>query len=538
LTRVPLVVALAAGALLAASAPASLESGIAWADQSLSHDDALILAVCEGVVHLFEQDADEIWPGYDLSRQPFMVYVPDRWALLFSCGADTGGFGPPPPSWPDLGVRVCYREGQLGNLVGQRAFGYEAGGTKTVAVGFQEPFPEPLDDIELKMFGYIVHEAFHQYQDGAFGEIEWAREQLYPTDDAENAALAYLEMALLKEAILAGSEGDPERAKSATSQFVAVRALRWGRGDEYLPVYEGGMEVREGTARYVELRCLDLARQLDYVSAVPGPPPLTVALAAGALPGSLLEDLARSMADDAVPVEDMPRNRIYPVACAQGYLLDFFGVDCKALAEQETPDFRYARLLADRLGLTEEDYPALADEAKAAHDYTSLVAAARRVIGEHLDEYAAAMEAFDGQTGRRIEITFDSNGLYRSRYSSATKLVVDRGAREYCDHYDVYTLERDGTFFELHDAALLEENDYDGRIKTIVFYAPSIDQAVLSGEPLADKGALAGTADAAVLPGRELSSIELSGDGFELKHDGPCTIEADEDAVRIDLNVR
>ncbi|MCK4410187.1 MAG: hypothetical protein KAW67_08880 [Candidatus Eisenbacteria sp.] len=508
------------------------------ADDALTNMELDILRVCEGVIQLFASHAADIWPGYDLSERPFLVYIPDRWALLMNCGDGAEGFGPPPRNWPDVGAEVCFKEGQVGNLVGQLAFGYDAGGVRTVAVGFPESMSESFEDLELKMLAYVVHEAFHEYQDEVFGDIEWAREQEYPIEDVENAALAYLEMALLVDAVEAAWADDAGLASEATAQFVAVRAHRWARADSFIATYEGGKETREGTARYVELRCLDFARVLDYESSVRDAPPLMDDLAHAALPGYLLDDFRDSMRDGAIPVEDLPRNRIYAVASAQGFLLDYFDVDWQPEAERSTLDFTYASLLGERLGLSQEDHAALIESAKARHGYPELLAAAGRSIESHLAAYREASAVFEQQQGTRIEIAFDTNGLYRSRATSATRLVVDRGAHELCHRYDVYTLERDGTFFELHDAGLLEVNDYDAYRKTVVFYAPSVDTVTVDGDASAAPASTASVTDEHGAEGRHFTALRIVGDGFELTHDGPGTITVGASGMVVDLTAK
>jgi len=534
MTRTLLILAATVAVLtVSATTAAPLE-----ADDALTDMEFDILRVCEGVIQLFEHHSGDIWPGYDLARQPFLVYIPERWALILNCGNEAEGFGPPPPSWPDVGTDVCYKEGQVGNLVGQLAFGYDAGGVRTVAVGFPESISESFEDLELKMFAYVVHEAFHEYQDEVFGDIEWAREQEYPIEDVENAALAYLEMALLADAVEAAWADDTRLADEATAQFVAVRAHRWARADSYIATYEGGKETREGTARYVELLCLDFARVLDYESSVPDAPSLRDGLAQAVLPGFLLDDFRESMLNGAIPIEDLPRNRIYPVASAQGFLLDYFDVDWQPEAERSTLDFTYARLLGERLGLTEEDHAALIEAAKARHGYPNLLAAAERSIENHLAAYSEALTVFEQQQGSRIEIAFGTNGLYRSRATSATKLVVDRGAHELCDRYDVYTLEHDETFFELHDAGLLEVNDYDGYRKTIVFYAPSVETVTVDGDAIAAPASAAPVTDKRDAEVRRFTALRMVGDGFELTHDGPGTITVDASGMVVDLTAK
>jgi hypothetical protein len=537
-----LVAALPAGAHERGDNEAAL-SGIpepAPARSELTEMQRDVLRVCEGVVKLFDRHADEIWPGFDLSSQPFLVYIPNQVALLVNCEGSVEDYAAYPPGWPDLGARVCFREGPVEKLAGQLVFGYDAGGVRTVAIGFPESLPVSFEDPELKMLGYVVHEVFHEHQDQVFGEIEWAREQEYPVEDVENAALAYLEMALLVDAVDSAWADDHDAASEAIAQFTAVRDLRWGRTDDFVRIYEGGKETREGTARYVELKCLDLAGGMEYASSIPDAPPLHGALAHGRLPGSLLVDFRDSMVDGAVPVEDLPRNRIYPVAGAQAFLLDYLGVEWKPEAEGSTADFTYAGLLRDQLGLDEEVYPSLVETAMATHDYPMLVAAAEREVAGHRARYDDAVAAFEAQTGTRIEIRFNSNGLYRSRVTSAPKIVVDRGLHEFCSRYDVYTLERDETFFTLSDSGLLEVNEYDDYAKTVVFCAPSVSKIVVDGTAVdaSPEGRLdldgSGSAGSGTVF-RSFSTLNIVGDGFELTHEGSGTVRGTSDGIEVDL---
>lgn len=524
-----------AGALSAAEAlPGSTDPDSTGAGPALTDMGRDMLRICEGVVELFSEHADDIWPGYDLSAQPFLVYIPGEFALLLNCGDGAEGFEPYPGDWPAVCEHACYAGGQVDNLVGQLVFGYDAGGVRTVAIGFPESVPPAFEDLELRMLGFVVHEAFHEYQDRVFGEIEWAREQQYPIEDIENSALAYLEMATLVDAVEAAWADDTERLRGAASQFVAVRSHRWDRAGSFVRTYEGGKETREGTARYVELRCLDLARGLEYETSVTGTPPLPAQLGKGALPASLLRDFRDSMVDGAVPIEDLRRNRIYPVASAQGFLLDHLGADWKAEVRLATAQFTYARILADELGLQEEAYPRMLEEAKARYGYPDLLEAAGRVLGGHRSAYDEAITQFEAQGGTRLEITFDTNGLYRSRSSSARRIVIDRGVHEFCDHYDVYTLERDGTFFELHDAALLEVNDYGAKRKTVVFLVPGIPAIEVDGEDLAVPPAQESSRGDHDAP-RSASRLRVAGEGFELTHEGPGTIGVGPGRIEVDL---
>jgi hypothetical protein len=512
------VTALLAAVLLAAT-------GVVAVAAEPSEYERDVLAICEGVIRLFEEAPDALWPGYNLAERPFVVYVPEKWALLFNAGRDVEGFGPCPTGWPDLSADVLYHEGSYGDLVGQLAFDYDLDGIRTVAIGFPESLPSSLDNAEFKMLGYIVHEAFHQYQNESFGEIPWAREQNYPIEDSDNAALAYLEMLALIDALKEARDGDVDGCRESTARFLAVRDHRWERADPFVAKYEQGKEVHEGTARYVELAGFDLMRELAYTSAVVGEPsPLARHFGAAAMPDYLIAGFADRMGDGCLRIEDLFRNRIYPVGCAQGVMLDYLGVDWKEEARNHTPEFSFARLLREALGVDASRFPDLVSDAKARYDYGAILTATSAEIERYLEGYREEVKAFEGQPGVRIEVALSSSGVYRSRVSTAKKWVVDRGTKTLCGHYQVYTLESDDLFLEVHEAGLFEENDWEAYEKKVAFYAPGVDAITLDGEPLP-----AGAAT------RTFGSIEMSGEGFGLRYSGPGTISVTGDRVVVDI---
>jgi hypothetical protein len=504
----------------------SMTVGITETAAELTDYERDVLTICEGVVRLFEQEPGAMWPGYSLAERPFVVYIPGKWALLVNAGRDVEGFGPCPADWPDLSADVLYHEGPYGDLVGQLAFEYAVDGIRTLAIGFPESLPESLENAELKMFGYVVHEAFHQYQNEHFGEVPWAREQRYPIEDRENAALAYLEMLALIDALTEAKDGEVGRCRGPIARFLAVRDHRWRNADPFVATYEQGKEVHEGTARYVELTSFDLMRELAYTSTVTGAAsPLAGHFADAAMPDYLIARFGDRMGDGFLRIEDLFRNRIYPVGSAQGVLLDALGVEWKAAAEEHTGDFTYSALLREALGVDEGDFPSLVDEAKARHDYDAILAATDEGIGTYLAGYREELAAFEGQPGRRIEVSLNSGGVYRSRVSTAKKWVVDRGTKSLCGHFEVYTLESDDLFLAVHQRGVLEENAWDDYEKTVAFYAAEVDSIVLDGEPQS----LASAAEVT------FGSIEIGGEGLELRYAGPGTISVTGDRVIVNL---
>lgn len=492
--------------LLSTSASADAETN------APSQYDYKVLRICEGVVQLFRENAQEIWPGYSLATAPVIIYVPDKWALLLNQSEPVDEFTTLPPQWRDLGMNALFHEGQCRDFVGQLVFDVQVGDGSTVAIGLSGDFPASVERPEAVVFAYIVHEAFHQYQHEAFGDIPWEREEKYPCEDVGNAALAYLEMQLLANALDAIVVDDRDRCRRFSEQFVAVRHHRWMDGDPFVARYEQGKELLEGTAEYVETKCLSLAPDLEYASPLDEfTPPLTDKLDRLTAPERTLSDLEDRMGDGSIPVEDLARNRIYPVASAQGLLLDYFGVAWKKSAQRAGPDFTFVQLLNDALGLEEADYPELVEAAKDSFGFESIVASSQETIKDYVTGYADQLKLFESQDGFRIELESSSNGVARSRVSGAKKWIVERGSRCLRDYYDVYTLRGNDWSLDVQDMGLLELEDWDARRRTVVFYVPEITTIAVDDEAVSLHGDET----------RHFRTIEMKGEDFQFSSSQP-----------------
>jgi len=224
----------------------------------LSDYETQALNACRAVVSAFRANPETVWPGYNLAVETYLVYLPKKWVLLFNAASAVEGFAAYPKEWPELGTKVSYHDGSYGDLVGQLAFDFEVGGVKTVAIGLPEDpkgLPSPLD---AYLAGFIVHEVFHQFQAVHFGEIPWQREERYPILDRDNTALAALEMRILMDAVSRAQRGARPEVEDRLRMFAGVRAERWQVGGELVARHEQGLEIREGTAQYVQMKALSL----------------------------------------------------------------------------------------------------------------------------------------------------------------------------------------------------------------------------------------------------------------------------------------
>jgi hypothetical protein len=369
---------------------------------------------------------------------------------------------------------VLYHEGSYSDLAGQLAFDFEVGGVKTVAIGLPidpQGFPSLLD---VYLAGFIVHEAFHQFQAAQFGEIPWQREERYPILDRDNTVLAALEMRVLMDAVTRAQAGARREVEGLLRMFIAVRRERWRVGGEFVTRHEQGLEIREGTAQYVQMKALSLMKEAAGLDG----------FAALSLPGQLEGDFRTRFRGEAVSPEDMLRNRIYPVGAALGYLCDFLGLDWKPLAQAAGPEFAFHTLISEKIGAGEERLDELIAGAKKVYGYDKIASATDKLIEEYHEGYLQDLAAFEKQPLDRLEIDFTYRSISRARNSLGKTWLVDKGSKSLCSRYLVYTLKNADLTLQVHEAGVYEENDWDAKRKKVVFYVPSIQSVTLDGEPV------------------------------------------------------
>ena len=286
------------------------------------------------------------------------------------------------------------------------------------------------------------------------------------------------------DALRAAQRDDRPACEAPAKQFLAVRLLRWKQADPTVEVFERGLELKEGTAKYVEVLALDLAAHTKYESRVPATKSLPEKLAGLSAASLLLQDFEHRLTDGVVSPDDMPRNRVYPVGGAQCFLLDSLGVDWKAAAERAGSEFAYAKFLRGALASTEADLESLLAQAKERYDYAKNAAATKKQLDAYRAAFEDALAAFEVQPGQRVEVTISVNGLKRSRVSTARKWFVEGGGRCYCADYKVYVLTREGVRIEAESSGILELNDWEKRVRTAIVLAQGEMQIEMDSAPL------------------------------------------------------
>ena len=231
--------------------------------------------------------------------------------------------------------------------------------------------PSAYDELEV-----ILHEAFHVHQD-RLAPNQGANEQMaahYPLLDPSNNALVAIETRALRDAVLAT---DPNQRRHRLEQFLALRALRRSALDTASLTYENLNEFKEGTARYVELRFLELGQRVQPI------PEMYLHTGFTGYRGVLRQRLVRRM-DDMVNVASFGDNRfgnkygggpmrfrLYDTGGAQALLLDDVAPSWKQ--KIFAPGVYLTDLLNAAIPLSPEQRANLVSQAKAEYGFDSIL---------------------------------------------------------------------------------------------------------------------------------------------------------------------
>ncbi|MFQ6091271.1 MAG: hypothetical protein ACE5OR_01080 [bacterium] len=509
---------------------------------ALDRSDLNALTVVGEIFHLFEKKSEAIWPGYRLNRRPLLIYRPDEWALLLNHPGEVEGFGPLPPGWPTMDCPASYHLGRYDDLVGQLIIDYPLGDEVAPALALDQDYTS-VDEMS-SLFGFIVHEAFHRYQNESFGELPWAREERYPIDDLQNNALICLEMKILRSALEAMRAGDRKMCEELTREFVAVRAERWSKSPPFVERFEQYIELNEGTAKYVEYRSYSAGTEPDYE---PGSDILRIHpglfLSADALYGAIQEDLDNFTRKNALAPDDVPRHRVYPVGAAQGFLLDYLGIEWKSEAQKAGTQFTFVKLLEQALNISADELSDLVDKAKRDYAFGEIGQSTQVILDTYRQEYEKALADFENQAGWRIEIDLNANGLSRSRTRRSRGFVVDRGCITFNPLYNVYTLRRgrassdllqmlekivgpNPLWLSVRDKGLMEVNDWDRRRRTVIFYCDSLDSLRIDQQLVKAEDGRYEFASALLMKGPNLE-FEFAGNGLIMIDGRSVSVKAD-----------
>ncbi len=500
-----------------------------FSQPNFSKEERTLLKIVSGINYTFENYTNEIWPGYDLSKDPYIVYLPDKWALYVNTQNIVEDFKRYPPEWPDLGTQALIHKGTYKDLVGQFEFDFQIDSITTFAMGLPNNLVFSFDNPSYMLFSTTIHEGFHQYQRKYFGEIPWAREENYPILDKENTALASLEMQILKDALVEIHAGNYNELVELTKQFVAVRLFRWEHSNNFVKKYEQGQEINEGTARYVEMKAVDCFLNLNCEQT--GNLLLTDLakdMAGISMPELLIDDMEARLTGISVSPEDMPRYRIYPVGATLGYIMDDLNINWKEKFQTAGYDVSFAQLLNEYFDMDADHQEVYLDKAKVKYRYQEILAQGSDLIDNYFSSYIKAKDEFDRQQGIKVEIDLPNNGILRFRSTKSRKWIVENGKIILCLNYNLYSLKsmiNNNLVLEIHNKALSDENDWEKKRKKVVFFIRNFSDVIINDTPLSL------TKDTE----KSFDKIKLAGEDFKFEAESEGKINIYDNIIKIDL---
>jgi len=208
-----------------------------------------------------------------------------------------------------------------------------------------------------------------------------------------------------------------------------------------------------------------------------------------------------------------------------GMLLDYLGTDWKRPLTGDATNKSLVSLLSAALRLTDSEMYAEFMAAKKEYQYNDALKAAGELIQQHEQGFRSELRDFESQPGYRVQIRVSSEGLQRSRSTSAPRWTVDDGGRSLCKRYEAYTLRSKKLKLSLRSAAVLEEQDWSAGIKVVTFFVPSEPKVWVEGKELNN---LQGD-------GQEFLSLKLAAGSAELQTDVPGRILVKGHSITIDL---
>lgn len=449
---------------------------------------------------------DEVWPGYWAPDQAFLIYEPERVALLVSPVPPGGAFAPVDSTLlpAELTGRAYSFQGSLPGLEGTFATDYAVGRLRVTAVALESAGG-------LQTMATLFHEGFHTYQDRHFsrtvGDARGALAEGY-VESGHLAAPEFRALAEVERRILASALSAPEDSlMPLLKQYLAVRRIRTENVPEAIRKEERQVERKEGSAHLVGLEAALLAAQGTREALADSLAPyLTRPLdsVAGDLPGVLI------------------RWRVYGTGAALGFLLDRLGEAWRPHLESGAA---FDDLLANAVRFDSADTQELAEPALQRFGFAELLrnASTRSALDAHhtLDafyalapvrlvvEFTAPVE--DGE-GRSIDMHFSSGAGGFSQPAQGVLAIPDPV---------VFTSQLPTGSIVVRGRPVLQDMRGMPRARFVI----------LLGEvpPINGRGRLS--------PGvHRLDRLMIQTDGVQLSLQGPLSIEVDRDSITVRID--
>ncbi len=393
--------------------------------------DPLLIAEAREVWALIGSANNPVWPGWDASSTPLLVYLPREQDVLINHPHPPEGFRPysGPVHFP--GWQILVKDGPTIIGIDGQNTSKEVNGVPTLVVAdslsnlrqnvfgvVADPRPaqdkfEALNSSSLATDPYaqlalVVHEAFHVYQD-KMAPDKGANEMLllyYPVLSVENNVGFALEGSALAEAL---GVTDARDIRQAAVRWLAVRKHRRSLLPAKAAEYEDGVEYKEGLAKYAEYRLFQVLEGRK-----PGPA-LTWARGFGGyddlapqrhqLTERLLQNMSGTVNVNNDPYGTAPlRMRLYYSGMAMGVLLDRLlpGWQKRIFAA----DASLTSLLEEAIRVSPEALSEALKQETSAPGYAGLVKQKTRLAADGKARIEAAVKEIEAGPGLSLIVDY------------------------------------------------------------------------------------------------------------------------------------
>lgn len=438
--------------------------------QPLGVSPVLVDAAAE-VWSVIARADNPVWPGWNASDTPLLLYLPGRQDLLIGHPSPPTGFRPYAGPLRFPGARMSVRDDStLISLDGQNT-SRDVNGVRTLVVAdplsnlrvnmnalLADPRPadekartlefESLAQDPYQQMGLIVHEAFHVHQDRAHpnrGGNEGAL-VTYPVLSVPNNVGFGLEAGALREAIEAT---DSAARRAAAVRWLAVRTQRRQALPAPAVTYEDGIEFSEGLAKYTEYRLWEVLEgrtpgtDLERAQGFRGYADL--GSQRRGLVGQMRAHLRGEVNVNNAPYGTAPlRMRLYYSGMAMAVLLD--RLDSTWKGRFWANDSSLTDMLRAAIAPTDAELAAGVSAARADTAYAPLAAAKARLAEAGARDAAARLAAIGNGDGMKLVIEYGA--LANTRIALAfTPFGITRvdTARVIFDQVPIYARFSDGS---------------------------------------------------------------------------------------------
>lgn len=505
----------------------------------------LLVDAAVEVYGLIARPDNPVWPGWNASDTPLLLYLPGEQDLLIGHPAPPVGFAPydGPLHFPGAsmlvknGATILSHDGQntamdvngvrtlvvadplsnlrsnIGGLLGDPRPTAE----KARTLEFSTLVTDPYDQLAL-----ITHEAFHVYQERT-APNRGANEMLllrYPVLSVDNNVGFGLEAAALADALAAS---DDATFRAAALRWLAAREHRRALLPLSALQYEDGVEFSEGLAKYTEYRLFTVLEGrahgagLDHAQGFHGYHDLSTERR------SLLRQMQRHMRGE-VNVNNAPygtaplRMRLYYSGMAMGVLLDRLSSTWKR--DVMTTDSSLTALARAAVHATPEELSQAWEQSRSDTSYRSLAAAKQRLhdAGEH--DALARLAAIEHGPGTGVVVDYSKLGSRRVSLSfTPFGITVIDSVRTIFDQVPISGGFIDGSKFAQMFPLPLLQDKHHGLVRC------RLERTLSRGEleRLAGAGRLGSTKPAPL-------KLELPGLTLDLKH---ATLDMRDGVVRV-----